>query len=72
VNNDSNILYRKGRETAEMLKEKARICLETESGEKYKELCEFCIRENISPGGSADLLAVTVFLGNIEKQGFSC
>jgi len=67
VNNDSNILYRKGRETAEMLKEKARICLETESGEKYKELCEFCIRENISPGGSADLLAITIFPGNIEK-----
>lgn len=67
VNNDSNILYRKGTETAENLKQKARICLETDSDEKYKELCEFCIHENISPGGSADLLAVTIFLGNIEK-----
>lgn len=65
VNNDSNILFRKGIKTLEILKEKAKIAFKDDK--KYKELCEFCLNENISPGGSADLLAVTIFIYFVKE-----
>lgn len=30
--------------------------------ENYSSLIEYCIKENISPGGSADLLALSIFI----------
>jgi len=59
-NNDSNILYRKGEEILDKLKILAKRALIND--EKFKDICEFCTNENISPGGSADLLAITVFI----------
>jgi len=64
-NNDSNILYRKGENILEQLKEKAKETLLSKDFEnKYSDLCNFCSQNNISPGGSADLLAVSIFLYN--------
>ena len=63
---DSNVLYRKGANKAAMLKylsKKAFLC----EG-KYEALSEFCLKENISPGGSADMLAVSLFFYFVKKE----
>jgi triphosphoribosyl-dephospho-CoA synthase len=67
---DSNIIYRHSLEVLEEVKFKVRKLLELDSI-KYKEALEelneeFVIR-NISPGGSADLLSVTIFLVQVEE-----
>jgi len=62
VNNDTNILYRNNLELLNVFKIKAKEALNHKDfDEKYTELNEFCIKKNISPGGSADLLALTIF-----------
>jgi triphosphoribosyl-dephospho-CoA synthase len=66
VNEDTNILARHDMETLVYVKEYAARVLDsggmlTESGrEEVYEMDRRFIKENISPGGSADLLAVTV------------
>ncbi|RUT79584.1 triphosphoribosyl-dephospho-CoA synthase [Ancylomarina longa] len=71
-NDDSNILYRKGENILEELKEKshqAYITREIRFFElKYQELIEYCQVNHISPGGSADLLAVSLFLYKINRR----
>lgn len=71
-NNDSNILFRKGIEVLEQLKNKAKIALNnfntSRFDDKYKELVDFCNKENISPGGSADLLAVSFFIYMVNQD----
>jgi len=59
-NNDTNILFRKDEKVLENLKSIAKKVLNEKI--KYSELEKFCKSENISPGGSADLLAITVFI----------
>lgn len=69
---DSNILYRHDLETLEDVKEEAEKVYEmggmmTEAGRQaVTDMDQSFIRRNISPGGSADLLAVTVILGLME------
>jgi len=71
-NDDSNILYRKGEGVLEELKGRASACLQkckSEGFEKsYNALIEFCKEERISPGGSADLLAVSYFMYSVNRQ----
>ena len=71
-NNDSNILYRKGEDVLEDLKNKATACLLKSKSEafkkNYKALIEFCKEKRISPGGSADLLAVSYFMYSVNRQ----
>lgn len=71
-NDDSNILYRKGETVLSNLKDKASECLlksKSEAYEKsYNALIEFCKEERISPGGSADLLAVSYFMYCVNRQ----
>ena len=71
-NDDSNILYRKGEDVLEELKGRASACLQkckSEGFEKsYNTLIEFCKEERISPGGSADLLAVASLHSSQQKQ----
>ncbi len=71
-NDDSNILYRKGEDVLEELKYRASVCLlkcKSEAFEtSYKALIEFCKEERISPGGSADLLAVSYFMYGVNRQ----
>ncbi len=68
---DTNILYRGDMETLRTVRRMARRVLdagdEAEAAVRYEELLGFCGRENVSPGGSADLLAVSVFLYFAER-----
>ena len=68
---DSNILYRSGPAGLEHMQNLARGALEAgwpedaKGLELFKQLEEFCLEATVSPGGSADLLAVTLFLDAI-------
>ncbi len=63
---DSTILWRKGPDALELIKNTASLIIEKGSvftSEGRKEIAglnETCLKENISPGGSADLLTITV------------
>lgn len=59
---DTNIYYRKGAETAQKVKEEAKKLEEEFSIKKLQYMNEWFITENISPGGSADMLALTIFI----------
>ncbi|WP_459477493.1 triphosphoribosyl-dephospho-CoA synthase CitG [Clostridium saccharoperbutylacetonicum] len=71
--NDSTIIYRHSVEVLEEVKESAREIIAmggmktAEGREKINNLCTEFIKRNISPGGSADLLGITVFLSLVEE-----
>lgn len=71
--NDSTILHRHSVKILEEVKETAREVIAmggmktTKGREKIDNLCTEFIKRNISPGGSADLLGVTVFLSLVEE-----
>lgn len=71
---DTNLYHRGGAEGAEFAATAARKLL-TESGfpslEQIEALDDAFIAENLSPGGCADLLAVTYFLCELETIGQS-
>ncbi len=73
VCDDSTIIHRHSPEVLEVVKEKATEIIasggmKTSCGrEKINSLCDEFIERNISPGGSADLLGVTVFLYLVEQ-----
>jgi triphosphoribosyl-dephospho-CoA synthase len=72
--NDSCVLYRGGREALSLVKSGARAVLRVGGygnahGRKLmRELDRQLIARHISPGGSADLLAATIFLDAVERQ----
>jgi holo-ACP synthase / triphosphoribosyl-dephospho-CoA synthase len=72
VTNDTNILYRKDLQTLRAVQSMARHVLDAENAdagaERYNKLLSYCQQEHVSPGGSADLLAVTVFLYFVERS----
>jgi len=62
---DSNIYYRGGKEGANYIKEKAKEILESPEDQRIPLSAEFdkeLIRRNISPGGCADILALSIFI----------
>ena len=64
--NDSNILHRKGDIVANNLKA---IANKVFIGEvKSKEAIKYCNKEGISPGGSADMLAISLFYYFIKQE----
>ncbi len=73
---DSNVMGRRDRRTLEESQAKAHSILSTggmECDEGKKMVINYdawCIRENISHGGCADLMAATVFLHLIENKFF--
>lgn len=69
-NNDTNVLFRSNPDTLNMLKEKAENSLSTDGiiDEKYRALQSFCKSEKVSPGGSADLLAISIYVFLLEKN----
>ena len=73
---DSNVLGRHDMETLDFVKEKAQAALKhggylTLYGKIFvDEMDKYFIDKNISPGGSADLLAVTIMLYMIENGEF--
>ena len=62
-NNDTNILYRRGPEVLSCpFSGLCKKAAENFSEANYSKVMEFCKSENISPGGSADLLALSIFI----------
>ena len=62
---DTNILHRKGAQVAFEVKEEARALLSNFSEAALIKLNQRYIKENISPGGSADILSLTFLLNAI-------
>jgi holo-ACP synthase/triphosphoribosyl-dephospho-CoA synthase len=61
-NDDTNILFRSNPEVLGTFKNLCRVASEEFNPINYKAVIDFCQQENISPGGSADLLALSIFL----------
>ena len=68
-NMDTNILYRSNFEVLSQFQNLCKITLEDFTSENYSNVIDYCKKENISPGGSADLLAVTIFAWSVERLG---
>ena len=70
---DSNIVSRGGMESLRYVKDSAESFLKSggmRQMDAYDRLCEMnedFISRNLSPGGSADLLSLVIFLGKMEK-----
>ena len=64
-NNDTNILYRSSMDVLNQFRKLSQTALETDNMDL---LADFCMKQRISPGGSADLLAVSIFLYLLMKQ----
>ncbi|WP_312831730.1 triphosphoribosyl-dephospho-CoA synthase CitG [Sedimentibacter saalensis] len=73
ISDDSNIINRGGLEGLEFVKSVSKEFLKTgiifEDGfrEKIQEMNNMFVEKNISPGGSADLLSITIFFGMLES-----
>ena len=70
---DTCIVKRVGKERAEAVKKEAAVVLQEIPGQSgndgaLKDMCDRFAREGISPGGAADMLALTVFIDSITKQ----
>ena len=57
---DTCVLHRAGEERAARVKEEAKALLEDYTEEKLTDLCTRYAAEGISPGGAADMLALTI------------
>jgi holo-ACP synthase/triphosphoribosyl-dephospho-CoA synthase len=64
-NNDTNILYRSNKKVLGVFKCLCKTALADFNEQTYSEVIDFCKTQNISPGGSADLLAVTIFMHEV-------
>lgn len=66
---DSNILRRRGRNSQEWVHDRTRKLLESGwTHEDLRGMNDDFVRENISPGGCADLLAAACFIYFLEKE----
>ncbi|WP_111707054.1 triphosphoribosyl-dephospho-CoA synthase [Lutibacter citreus] len=65
LNNDSNILYRSNLESLTKVKQLAKNAIH--SKKSYIELCNYCKENHISPGGSADLLSVSLLIHFVKN-----
>ncbi len=69
INNDTNILYRKNLKILKKLQSLSKDVLNCNDFENsYFKIADFCRENNISPGGSADLLAITVYIYFIKAN----
>ncbi len=68
VNNDTNILWRSGSEVLSAFQHLCREILKNFNEANFSLLVNYCDSENISPGGSADLLAVSIFVWSVMKS----
>ena len=65
---DSNILRRSGPEALRSVQARARALLMQDfAPDELRRMNGDFVRENLSPGGSADLLAITIFLYDIQN-----
>ncbi|RBP46794.1 triphosphoribosyl-dephospho-CoA synthase CitG [Garciella nitratireducens] len=70
---DSNVIHRGGVEALELVKKEAKNFLKTgglaqeNALKKIEKMNSLFVQKHISPGGSADLLIVSIFLGKLEN-----
>ena len=63
---DTNVIYRTDLATAEEVKQEARALLDNFSKAALKDMDRRYTARNISPGGAADMLSLTAFIGSIQ------
>lgn len=63
---DTNVIYRTDLATAEEVKLEARALLDNFSETALKDMDRHYTTRNISPGGAADMLSLTIFIGSIQ------
>lgn len=63
---DTNVIYRTDLATAEEVKQEARALLDSFSKAALKDMNWHYTARNISPGGAADMLSLTIFIGSIQ------
>lgn len=63
---DTNVIYRTDLATAEDVKQEARALLDSFSETALKDMDRHYTTRNISPGGAADMLSLTIFIGSIQ------
>lgn len=63
---DTNVIYRTDLATAEEVKQEARALLDSFSETALKDMDRHYTTRNISPGGAADMLSLTIFIGSIQ------
>lgn len=62
---DSTIIHRKGIEVLKLVQIRAKNLVDESNFEKLAEFEKECISENISPGGSADMLCIVMFIHEV-------
>lgn len=67
---DTNILYRGGPQVLKTFQDLCKSALKDLNVNNYSAVMDFCDQENISPGGSADLLVVTIFVWEMMNNPF--
>ena len=63
---DTNVIYRTDLATAEEVKQEARVMLDSFEEAVLKDMDRRYTARNISPGGAADMLSLTIFIGSIQ------
>lgn len=63
---DTNVIYRTDLATAEEVKQEARALLDNFSEAALKDMDRHYTTRNISPGGAADMLSLTIFIGSMQ------
>ena len=63
---DTNVIYRTDLATAEEVKQEVRALLDNFSKAALKDMDRRYTARNISPGGAADMLSLTIFIGSIQ------
>lgn len=63
---DTNVIYRTDLATAEEVKQEVRALLDSFSKAALKDMDRRYTARNISPGGAADMLSLTIFIGSIQ------
>lgn len=66
---DTNIIFRAGMAVAETVKEESEALLDGFSEAALQKMNTSFVERNISPGGSADMLSLTLFVCSVCRQG---
>ena len=64
---DTCIIKRAGYDRVQEVKQEAKALLEDFDQKKLKQMCDRYAAEGLSPGGAADMLALTIFMDSINK-----
>lgn len=65
---DTNILFRSDRQTLKALQDLCTPLLANFSMAAYIKISDFCMKHRISPGGSADMLCITIFIFLLKTE----